>query len=102
MDCTERRKELMIRYKFKVNLYEDILGEAEYILYEKNEGNQAIVHLKPINGLYDMAKFLKCQITSGDRTKVRYYLIFKELEAGWTDREHIAFEEARAYLEKLS
>lgn len=92
----------MIRYQFKVKMYEDLLGEAEYILYEKNEGNRSYVCLKPLHRLSDIAKFVKIQIELEDKTKDRYYLISKDSESGWTDREHIAFEEAKSYLEKLS
>ena len=88
----------MIRYQFKVKLY----NEREYILYEKEEGKFTVVLLKPINALHEMAKFVRSEITSYGKTKVRYYLIGTDWEPGWTDHEFIALEEAKAYLEKLS
>ena len=88
----------MILYRFKVKLYE----EREYILYEKEEGTRTHICLKPIHALYDMAKFIKSEISAEGKTKVRYYLIYKSLDYDWTDQEFIAFEEAKAYLEKQS
>ena len=88
----------MILYQFKVKLYD----EREYILYEKKEGSHTYICLKPIHALHDMAHFIKSVIITNGKRKTRYYLIYKELEHGWTDQEKIAFDEAKAYLEELS